>query len=643
MNRFLVADRYAIGVFFVCLTIEHFRLTSGATFPLFRVFFSTLIYAFPLVVAGLVAASIVSDKQVLKIPVRLLPFPAALAVLAAFCAWASRDLTSADDTMLWGLPFVSVIGWVAAVSVFLRLPARLQRPVPWLTTVGLLTAAGAYVAHGWLPDLNSMLKWWLVIWATSVMATISAAKFRQPRSQPLSWLPSLAVVLAFGFFQNIPVRFGDSPPRSAVGWAMTAISVADDRDQDGFFAEKAGGTDCDDNDPIENPASIRKPCDEALKPKVATRTKGRNSDHVFIFIVDAMRADVLENHADLIPNISALANESVVFENAYSPGNATLMSLPSMLTGVTPVAMQDAMVRPDLKIQHYQEGRWIFDLDERACTGMVVQAHSYADWLFKAYPKPEATLFFTDETPTGHGAPNAVPRFKDALDKCGDRRKTFVVYMDDPHIENDMTYACKDGSRGGFECYLEEISVVDEAIGQMITELRSRPKMDRTTIIITSDHGEAFGEHHHVAHASSVFEEQVHVPLVINQPWRKPQRVTVPVTTLGLAATVADETYANRPDQYYPSLLQAADTGVYPAPIAYNWIGLAKLAWTAPSAALRVGEQKVVLDFVTNRAVMYDLKNDPDERVALPAPPELVKQLRQTHGTLVLESRRKEP
>ena len=516
-----------------------------------------------------------------------------------------------------------------------RLPTRFQSVPGWSIFAAVAVAAGTLATNLWLPDLNTLIKWWAVCFATTVFAGWRAINIPAMGAWRAQWIAILAIAANGVWLWSEPPqqRFGTSPARSSAGWAVMAIST--DRDGDGFLGD---ATDCDDTDATKGPLSIDAPCGEGPKASSVKRTPVAEADHVFVFIVDAMRADVLEKHPEVVPNLVALANEGVVFENAYSPGNATLMSLPSILTGVSPVAMQDAMMSPELEIKHYQNGRWIFDLDARTCGAMLVQAHDYADWLFKAYPKPEVTLFFTDVNAFGHGAPNAVPRFKDALERCGDRRKTFVVYMDDPHIENDLKYGCKDGSRGGYTCYLEEISVVDAAMGQMIAELRSRPKMERTTIIVTSDHGEAFGEHAHVAHASSVYEEQVRVPLVIQHPRLKPSRVSVPVTTLGVAATVASETYSTRANQWYPSLLEALD-GEYPVPITYNLVGMAKLAWTSPSAAIRVGNTKTMIDFVTGRTVSFDLESDPLEQMPLQAPPEMVEQLWKTHYTLSREAK----
>lgn len=634
--------RFIVVALLVALIVEQMTLPlapDGRT-PFVQVLVATVFYALGLLLAS--AKKFEADEHrripIFGVPTGLWPFAVLAALFGLGCAWVSRDLTAAEHTMVWALPFVSGFGALVAWSILEKIKG-LARFVGLISKFGILAVGlGNFFMHQWLPDLNSMVKWWVVLWTTTVVAGFLArhesSDFRPSKFRIFLWLSPALVLPIFGMF-GVMTKFESVSARSATGWSIAALSVHQDLDRDGFYAEPQG-TDCDDADGLKHPASMRKPCQTGLEVSAKPSASTRTSDHVFVFVIDAMRADILKQYPDKFPNLNSLAQKSVVFENAYSPGNATLMSLPSMLTGVTPVAMQDAMMRPDLKIKHYQEGRWIFDLDPRACGAMIVQAHDYADWLFKAYPKPEITLFFTDVTATGHGAPNAVRRFEDALEKCADRRKTFVVYLDDPHIEDDLTYRCKDGSTGGFECYLDEVEVVDEALGKMFAQIWSRPKMERTTVIVTSDHGEAFGEHGHVVHASSVYDEQVRVPLLIYQPWRKPQTVDVPVTTLGLAATVAEETHANRPAQFYPSILRAADEGTYPPPIAYNWVGLAKLAWTAPSAVLVEGDKKTYLDFVTGRT--FACEGCEESGLYKNLGPEFRKNLLDVHGTLMREA-----
>jgi arylsulfatase A-like enzyme len=66
--------------------------------------------------------------------------------------------------------------------------------------------------------------------------------------------------------------------------------------------------------------------------------------------------------------------------------------------------------------------------------------------------------------------------------------------------------------------YDEEILELDASVGRLLRAIDERDLLDDMWLIVTSDHGEAFQEHRSVAHASSLYEEQVRIPLVVHHP-----------------------------------------------------------------------------------------------------------------------------
>lgn len=62
--------------------------------------------------------------------------------------------------------------------------------------------------------------------------------------------------------------------------------------------------------------------------------------------------------------------------------------------------------------------------------------------------------------------------------------------------------------------YRNSVSYVDSLVGELLDRLAREGRLDSTRVIITGDHGEEFLEHGHLTHASSLVEEQIHVPLV---------------------------------------------------------------------------------------------------------------------------------
>ncbi len=86
------------------------------------------------------------------------------------------------------------------------------------------------------------------------------------------------------------------------------------------------------------------------------------------------------------------------------------------------------------------------------------------------------------------------------------------------------------------------IAYMDHELGLMFDELQRRGVLDHTVVIVTSDHGEGFGEHGLHGHGNSLYRPELHVPLVIRYPGHVPagERVTAAVSLRDLGATMFD-------------------------------------------------------------------------------------------------------
>jgi arylsulfatase A-like enzyme len=91
------------------------------------------------------------------------------------------------------------------------------------------------------------------------------------------------------------------------------------------------------------------------------------------------------------------------------------------------------------------------------------------------------------------------------------------------------------------DCYDDCIAFLDEQLGRLLDQLRRQGLLDNTVVIITSDHGEAFGDHGHFGHGPGLYLEEIGVPLVILSPGAPAGRVVeTPVSLRDLPATVVD-------------------------------------------------------------------------------------------------------
>jgi arylsulfatase A-like enzyme len=93
------------------------------------------------------------------------------------------------------------------------------------------------------------------------------------------------------------------------------------------------------------------------------------------------------------------------------------------------------------------------------------------------------------------------------------------------------------------DAYDDCIADLDEQLGKLVDELGRRGVLERTWLIITSDHGESFGEHAGIfCHGQSLYETELHVPLLVLPPGgiATAQVVEEPVSLRDLAATIVD-------------------------------------------------------------------------------------------------------
>ena len=157
--------------------------------------------------------------------------------------------------------------------------------------------------------------------------------------------------------------------------------------------------------------------------------------------------------------------------------------------------------------------------------------------------------------------------------------------------------------------YRREIEEVDRAVGRLVEELHARNQYDNTLIVLTSDHGLALGEHEHLGRGSGLYDEFLHVPLLI-KPVKGDNRVEL------LRQSLADVT---RLIDVVPTLLELADLSAMPGADGISLLEHRRRelfaeshpdATGASSFAVRDERFKLVLDAAANRFQMYDLRSD---------------------------------
>jgi arylsulfatase len=120
---------------------------------------------------------------------------------------------------------------------------------------------------------------------------------------------------------------------------------------------------------------------------------------------------------------------------------------------------------------------------------------------------------------------------------------------------------------------------MDFHIGRLMKRLRKLGLYENSLIIVTSDHGEAFGERNLVGHGISVYQDMIHVPLVIKYPGeRDGEGVDVFVSTVDLMPTILYAAGIDIPETVHGESLQELDreepriivSESYPSNVNYN-------------------------------------------------------------------------
>ena len=243
--------------------------------------------------------------------------------------------------------------------------------------------------------------------------------------------------------------------------------------------------------------------------------------------IDTLRADHLGSYGDdraETPNLDALAAGGVRFAHAYSAVPLTLPSHTVMFTGRRPfttgvrvngIHYLDAAERTLAERFHdagYDTGATVSAYVLISKFGLAQGFDSYDDSLTM-----DDVYRFYAEIP----ADEAVRRFERWLDRRGARaggeRPFFAwLHLFDPH----QPYAPPPpfDRRFAGDPYRGEIAFVDSQVGVLLDGLQERGLRDGTAVVVTSDHGEAFGEHGEEGHGLLAYDETLHVPLIVDAP-----------------------------------------------------------------------------------------------------------------------------
>jgi len=386
---------------------------------------------------------------------------------------------------------------------------------------------------------------------------------------------------------------------------------------------------------------------------------------VLLVLIDTLRPDYLGCYgfqAPVSPSMDRLGSESLVFDHCYAPAPWTKPSIASLFTSLYPlnhgvVNHEGMWKRPDAK--SVEKGV----LGEKAVTlAELLQARGYRTGAFVANP------WITPEYGFAQGfdrfdARGFYPPAREVLSRAeawmdsipADRPFFAYVHLMDvhgpyraplnhdaelarsPRVQSDVALSASEweaipeylrkvawaeGPPGRYVRnwrirYAAGVRHEDDELGAFLERLRKQGVLDRALLVVTADHGEELYDHGGWNHGGTLYEEQLHVPLLIRPRGgaRPPRRVETTVSLLDLLPTIVTRAGGTPPPAAAGESLVPILAG---ETVEEARILLAMAPTTGPEwISLRAGKAKLILNQETLETRVFDLHADPGEATNL--------------------------
>jgi choline-sulfatase len=163
--------------------------------------------------------------------------------------------------------------------------------------------------------------------------------------------------------------------------------------------------------------------------------------------------------------------------------------------------------------------------------------------------------------------------------------------------------------------YDEILAFVDHHMGRVLRAVDDSGLRENTVVIVTSDHGEEFGEHGGKRHGEKLYEELTHVPLVMRIPGEAPRRIQSLVGGYDLMPTLLD--VARIPEAKWPTLVGQSMLPLLDGEKKERVVFVENGRYRRKdrmNLALRQGDMKLIMNVRHNALELFDLGSDPGEQ-----------------------------
>lgn len=339
--------------------------------------------------------------------------------------------------------------------------------------------------------------------------------------------------------------------------------------------------------------------------------------NIILITLDSTRADrmgFLGGKGGLTPSLDALARQSIVFEHAYAQSPSTVASHAALLTGTYPpynnVSELGAGLGatlpylPELlRAAGYRTAAFVgtLQLDPRQgfAPGFDRGFEKY-DAGFRL-PQTGESRYGTVERRGGEVVAHALAW----LQRPGKGPFFLWLELNDAHAP----YQPPAGYARAGAAYNGEIKYADAQAGKLISALRARKLYDGALIVVAGDHGESLGAHGEETHGVFLYDETIHVPLLVKLPQNRAGKAAQHVRLVDVASTALEVAGVPVPPQMQgQSLLRAMrQAGMGEAAYARSEFSREAFGWSRLEA-WRAGKYLYIR---APKPELYDLEGDP--------------------------------
>ena len=268
--------------------------------------------------------------------------------------------------------------------------------------------------------------------------------------------------------------------------------------------------------------------------------------NVVLITVDSLRADMpwAGYPRPIAPAMTAFAETAVTYSRFYSISSYTAMSLGGMLAGRYPSELD----RSGHYFAHYPESVLFFPelLQQAGVRTVSAQSHFYFDQrsgFRQAFDVYEIVPGLDEDHQTDKNitSPQQLElALKILSDKANVGGRFFAwFHFLDPHDKYQAHAGIHYGSTTR-DLYDAEVTFTDQHLGKLLDFVGAQGWGQRTAVVISADHGEAFGEHNRFRHGFDLWDVLTHVPLMIRAPGLAPRHIDVPRSAIDLAPTILE-------------------------------------------------------------------------------------------------------